>query len=63
MILTSETQYERCELCFGRGYRPEAHKGNRGGFYARNCSRCDGRGEVPVGTRNAVLRTHQNTAE
>lgn len=43
-VVTPDTPMERCELCFGRGYR--------GGGQLPTCSRCGGRGEVPVGTRN-----------
>jgi DnaJ-class molecular chaperone len=37
--------HERCELCFGRGYRGASHK------YTR-CKRCDGTGRVLIGSYN-----------
>ena len=46
----------RCNLCFGRGYRPEQRR-SRKGFYARTCSRCGGCGSVPEGKRNPEHRS------
>lgn len=33
----------QCSRCFGRGYQPEYRP--NGGFYARTCPGCGGRGE------------------
>jgi DnaJ-class molecular chaperone len=46
-----EPATERCNLCWGRGYRPEARKSGRG-LYLRTCRRCGGSGSVQIGTRN-----------
>lgn len=58
VIITDATEWERCNLCFGRGYRPSPRK-HGGGFSARNCSRCGGRAEVPVESRNTVPAAHR----
>lgn len=42
---------ERCNLCFGRGYRPEVRRSGRG-IYLRACQRCCGTGSVEAGSRN-----------
>lgn len=39
-----DTEWEQCNLCFGRGYR--------GGGKLPTCRRCEGRGEVRVGSNN-----------
>ncbi len=36
----------QCPRCFGRGYQPKARPNNRPGFYARNCPRCQGSGQI-----------------
>lgn len=36
----------QCPSCFGRGYKPEARRGGGPGFYARNCPRCLGSGQI-----------------
>ena len=36
----------QCPRCFGRGYQPEARKNGGPGFYARNCPRCQGSGQI-----------------
>ena len=36
----------QCPTCFGRGYVPQPRKGKGPSFYARNCWRCQGRGEI-----------------
>ena len=50
MKTTASTPMERCELCVGRGVRYYYPRPDR--TRARNCARCDGRGEVPVGSFN-----------
>lgn len=49
---------ERCNLCFGRGYKPEPRKR---GFYARTCKRCDGKGSVPNGQRNPEAHVKESS--
>lgn len=39
---------EQCPTCYGRGYKPEPRKGGGPGFYARNCARCSGSGQIDV---------------
>lgn len=36
----------QCPRCFGRGYQPKARPNGRPGFYARNCPRCQGSGQI-----------------
>lgn len=35
----------QCPYCFGRGWKPEPRKNNRG-FYARTCKPCNGSGQI-----------------
>ena len=57
--MTADAKYriaiDRCDLCFGRGYRPEVRKSGRG-LYLRTCRRCGGRGFVPAGTKQRKIR-------
>lgn len=38
---------DQCPRCLGRGYLAQARKSGQG-FYARNCPRCSGSGQIDV---------------
>lgn len=50
---TPVSPQQQCPTCFGRGYVPQRRKPSKRnpaamGFYARNCSRCAGSGQIKV---------------
>ena len=55
VILAKPGDMEQCNLCTGSGVKfSKVQRQGKPGLYSRNCNRCNGQGQVAVGSRNAM---------